>query len=144
MRGALFIGVILALPPIAAFGHDLYLAYGQGTEIDLSKPFQLSDVGWLWENYSYESWAKAKAAVDPAAWSKWIRPILEQSTLIVTAIPALVFFAIAGTARFVQNSGLIMMLRHKGNAAAQRAGLNFNKGADKEQKKKTTVRYKRK
>ncbi len=54
MRGVIVFCILIALPALAAFGHDAYLAYDTHHPKTLEEfwdVFSLSDFGWLIHNY---------------------------------------------------------------------------------------------
>ncbi|MBU0801024.1 MAG: hypothetical protein KKA05_08455 [Alphaproteobacteria bacterium] len=135
MRALIILGVVLSLPALAVLGHDLYMAYGQNDEVDLSEPFRLSYVGWLWETYSMDTLRIMRSVFEPDTWRTWIRPVLEQTALLVTIIPPAVIFAIVITLK-VMRSGLFMIKMKTGGSKGY-----ASKDIDK---KKAPIKYSRK
>jgi hypothetical protein len=95
MRTINLIATTLLVLPIAAIGHDLYLAYGQTGTLDLEQPFKLSYVGWLLQNYAPDQFAQAREVVPADTWSLLIRPILESPTVLAAAVPSAILYAIS-------------------------------------------------
>ena len=96
---------ILCLPFFASLGHDIYLNYFSDDEkIQQAKnlqvdptDFMFSDLGWVWQTYSPFTMETAKDMVGEDKWKKKYDPILQQSTMVVTAVPpilGLIFLAI--------------------------------------------------
>lgn len=138
MRPLIMIAVLLSLIPLTVLGHDLYMAYGQDDEIDLGKPFHLSYVGWLWETYAPDSFRSFRANIDPETWAKWIRPVMEQSALLVSVIPPAILFATALLVKL--GAKLVFMIRMHGagpNKAAARPAVALKK-------ENVRLKYKRK
>lgn len=141
MRALIIFGILLSLLPLAALGHDLYMAYGKDGEIDLSQPFQLSYVGWLWQTYSPDTFRITRSNFEPETWARWIRPILEQSALIITLIPPSIIFAIVLVLKIVR-SGLFMLKMKTGPAASKVSKAGF--AAPRLEKQKGPIKYTRK
>lgn len=140
MRGMYLIGFVLALPPLAALGHDLYLAYGQeGTAIDLEQPFHFSDIGWLWKTYALDSFDSMKESVDPQTWQNWIRPVLEQTAVVATGLPFAIFFATMLTLKVMRSGWIALQM---GGKKLTGKGYSFNDGGG--DKKQAKLKYKRK
>ena len=89
MRSLYLLFFLLAMPALAALGHDIYMAY-TGKLPGGSNALQLSDVGWLWTTYEPESFKWARQNADPLLWKGYIDPLLEQTAAIVAAFPAVV------------------------------------------------------
>lgn len=141
MRGAAFLGFFLVLPPLAALGHDLYRAYGEETPIDISNPFELSETGWLWQNYSPDTWRIAKAGFEPETWSAYIVPLLKMEAAYLAAIPALIFFAVLLALKLVRSGALALQI------SSGKGGKNSKFAADAAVdigKKTTQMKYRRK
>lgn len=92
MNGIFLLCFILAIPAFAALGHDIYLTY---QDQDFTKTMMFSDVGYLWTTYSPESYAWAKDHIDPGTWEVFLTPFLEQTTVLIALIPAILTFIIA-------------------------------------------------
>lgn len=93
MRDYFLVGFLLLLPALGALGHDLYLAYNN-TVLEGIDRFWLSDAGWLWINYSPETYDWALATVDAAVWNGFVDPILQESAFFVALAPFCAFLAI--------------------------------------------------
>lgn len=115
MRGTHLLGFLLVLPPLAALGHDLYVAYGGEEGIDINKPFKFSELGWLWKEYSVETLESVRSSFDPATWTAYIVPVLKTEAVIATAVPAAIFFAIMLAMKIVRSGKFAMLAASKGN-----------------------------
>lgn len=91
MRGFGILIFILLLPAFGALGHDIYVTY---KDQDFTKTMMFSDVGYLWTNYEPDTYEWTKKNVEPATWDNIITPFLEQTSVIVAAIPALLLMSI--------------------------------------------------
>jgi len=141
MRGTFFLGFLLTLPPLAALGHDLYLAYWQKEEIDITEPFHLSDVGWLWEKYSSDTLRIAKAGFDPSTWQDFVLPVLKTDAVIAAGIPALIFFATIFTLKAMRSGAFALKMGTGGGGHRPKKSSDFGHGGDR---KAAPVKYKRK
>lgn len=86
--GVLFVCVLVALPALAALGHDVYMAW-LDMEAGKPEPFKLTALGWLWTTYSLDSYEYARDFFDKKTWSQVVEPLLRKNALYVTGIPAL-------------------------------------------------------
>ena len=94
MRGGIiFFCVLIALPALAALGHDVYLAYID-MEAGKPDPFKLSALGWIWTTYNMDSYQYARDFIDKQTWSHFMEPLLEKNALYVAGIPALVIYGL--------------------------------------------------
>lgn len=91
MRGLSILCFLLILPILGALGHDIYVTY---QDQDFSKTMMFSDVGYLWTNYEPDTYKWAQKNVDQGTWDHVLTPILEQTSVVVAAVPALVTFSI--------------------------------------------------
>ena len=140
MRGTFLLGFFLTLPPLAALGHDLYLAYGKSDEIDITAPFHLSDLGWLWQNYSGDTWRIARSSFDPATWQSFVLPVLKTDAVIAAGIPAAIFFVTILTLKAMRSGAFAIKMGGGGGHRAKKGG-SLGHGADR---KAAPVKYKRK
>lgn len=103
MRFIFLICFLLALPPLAAGGHDAYMAYVESQEgnVDLSEPFRFSDLGWLWVTYAPQNYDWMRGSMNPDMWKSMIEPALTQPAIVVTAIPALALYILLGVLRII-------------------------------------------
>lgn len=94
-QGAKTLLVILLIPFLAGLGHDLYLNYFSSNEkirevkalrIDPEK-FLVSDLGWIWNNYSPDTMQTARDMVEPSTWQSKVDPVLQLPTMVVGLIP---------------------------------------------------------
>jgi len=95
MRILLF---VLILPFFAAVGHDIYINHFSDDDkirdvkrlnIDV-EGFQVSDLGWVWQEYSADSYDTVRASIDPEKWEADIDPVLEMPTMVVAIIPFII------------------------------------------------------
>lgn len=91
MRGLSILCFLLVLPIFAALGHDIYVTY---QDQDFSKTMMFSDVGYLWTNYEPDTYQWAQKNVDQDIWDKYLTPLLEQTSVLVASVPAVVGFSI--------------------------------------------------
>ena len=140
MRGTFLLGFLLTLPPLAALGHDLYLAYGQTDEIDITQPFHLSDVGWLRQKYSADTLRIAKSGFDPSTWQDYVLPILKTDAVIAAGIPAAIFFITVLTLKVMRSGAFAIKMGAGGGHRAKKGG-DFGHGAER---KAAPMKYKRK
>lgn len=141
MRGTSLLGFLLVLPPLAALGHDLYLAYGKTEEIDISAPFHLSDLGWLWKTYSGDTLRIAKASFDPATWQDVVLPVLKTDAVLAAGLPALIFFVTILTLKVMRSGAFAIKMGAGGGGKMKKKGGDFGYGADR---KAAPLKYKRK
>lgn len=89
---------ISLLPLLLAVGHDIYLNYFSNvqkiedvTNLEISPDsFMMSDLGWVWGNYSPGTLEMIQNSVSANIWSSHINPILQKTTIMVASAP---FFA---------------------------------------------------
>lgn len=91
MRGLSILCFLLVLPIFAVLGHDIYATY---KDQDFSKTMMFSDVGYLWTRYEPDTYKWAQNNVDQETWDNILTPVLEQTSLLVAAIPAIVVFSL--------------------------------------------------
>lgn len=94
MSGLRFFCFLIALPALAALGHDGYIYYVSVYEKNENLPFRLSDLGYLWQTYSFDTFDDVRKTLQPEIWKMWIDPVLRQSALVVTGGFAAVIYAI--------------------------------------------------
>lgn len=97
--------VILSIPLLVAVGHDIYINYFSSDErirevknlqID-PEAFMMSDLGWVWQQYSPSTMEAARDMTPPETWKGDIDPILQLSSIVAAAAPpvlGIVFLAI--------------------------------------------------
>jgi hypothetical protein len=93
MRGLAILCFLLALPPLAAIGHDVYLAYYSPDALPDHK-IQLSALGWLLKTYEPDAHQWLVDNTDKDMWDNYIGPLLEQKALFVTLPPFVLALAI--------------------------------------------------
>lgn len=97
---------ILLLPFFAALGHDVYHSYFSSDEkikqierLNIEPDnFQMSDVGWLWQEYAPNSMQSARDMIEPEAWSAQLDPFLQMTSMVAALIPfgvGLIYLALA-------------------------------------------------
>lgn len=141
---------LIALPALAAIGFDIYMAYeeieaGSNASFrpDSPTPFKFTQIGWLWQTYSPDSFAWAKDAIDPDTWKSMILPVLRSYAIILTAGIAAFFYILLfilyklGTWPFSGSGGLFAR-------GPKEKGDSFSFDADLSNKKKGPAQYKRK
>ncbi len=148
MKGSsLFIFIVL-LPAIIAFGHDIYLftqdqnigAVGDiqaaFTENDKGPLTFLASAGWIWTNYSPESYKTLAQGMEPEQWST-VNYILKQKAVFLG-----LFFA-----GFMIVLAFLLGLAKIGPFASERS-KSIESGRRTEdalgRKKKAPMKYKRK
>ena len=86
---------ILLIPFLLSLGHDVYINYFSDDQkireiknlrINTDK-FMLSDLGWVWQEYSPSTLEMARDMTREDSWKTDIDPILAQPTLYVSIIP---------------------------------------------------------
>ncbi len=93
MRDHYLLAFVLALPALGVLGHDVYLAYNN-TLLPLEERFYLSDVGWLWKEYSPDTYQWALDNTDPVMWTAFIDPVLQGSAFYVFGAPFAIFVVV--------------------------------------------------
>ena len=97
------IATALLAPIFAALAFDVYLNYfaseAQRENFDIMNvdpgAFVFSDFGYLFIRYIPSVYNMGRDAIDPAQWQMFIDPLFELPTVVVAAIPLLVFLLIA-------------------------------------------------
>lgn len=150
MFGVTVLCVLVALPPLAALGHDLYIAFFKDGVLDLNNPFQPSDIGWLWQTYDPASYDWAFQNIDPATWSGVVDPLLHMTAMVAAAVPAifvymvLIGLKIVGVGPF-EGSGLMAAMQKAQSGKSKQPMSVASKGFDQKVKaKKSKKLYNRK
>lgn len=86
MRALQILCFILAIPFLAALGHDAYITY---QDQNYDQPMKFSQVGWLLQTYAPDSLGITKDSVEPTTWDTVITPVLKMRTVILTGVPFL-------------------------------------------------------
>lgn len=94
MTAVRFFCILVALPFLAALGHDGYIYYDSTYQKGENLPLRLSDLGYLWQTYAPGSLELVKQSVSPDSWSGWIVPLLRLPTLVVTGAFAAFIYGI--------------------------------------------------
>jgi hypothetical protein len=87
--------IILFIPFLLGVGHDLYVNYISDSEkfAEIKRlqvnpdDFMMSDIGWIWQEYSPSTLETIKDMNSTETWENKINPVLKTPTIIVTAIP---------------------------------------------------------
>ena len=140
MRGTSFLGFLLLLPPLGAAGHDVYRTYGEEQDIDITKPVEFSELGWLWQKYSADTWRIAKAGFDPETWNNYVVPVLKTEAVIACAIPAIIFFVVMLTLKMIRSGAFALKMGAGGGAKGKKNG-DYGYG---DSRKAAPIKYKRK
>ena len=133
----------LALLPLAVLGHDLYLAYQEAEQARVQfgdKPINFTDVGFLWVQYSPDTYDWARRSVTPQTWKSMADPLLQQTALIVTAVPVSLLAGVLIVFRLLKDIPFMVRLRTSGRQKKIKGGIAIQ-GVHKSKKKMT---YKRK
>lgn len=83
MSGVRFVCFLLALPLLAALGHDAYVYYESAYQKGENLPFRLSDIGYIWKTYSPGTLELVKQSVLEDTWKGWVVPLLELPSVLV-------------------------------------------------------------
>ncbi len=143
MRMLVLLCFLLALLPLAALSHDLYLAYQEAEKAHIEfgdKPISFSDIGFIWVQYSPDTYDWARRNMAPQTWKNMVDPVLQQTALIVTAIPGSVLAVILVIFRLLKDVPFMVRLRTSGRQKKVKGGIAIQ-GIQKSKKKMT---YKRK
>jgi hypothetical protein len=89
MRGVHLFMFVVALPLLAALGHDAYLFY-----MNQDKGFELAALGFIWTKYEPESYRWTVEATEPMGYWPYINLILAQKAALVGAAFAGFFYVI--------------------------------------------------
>jgi hypothetical protein len=116
MRGYTFLLSFLALPVLAALGHDIYITY---QDQNFDKAMMFSNVGWLWTHYHVDTFGFARENMSPANWHTFNVYVLEQKTILVAAVPFIVTAVILAILRILnlppfRDSGSLVSFKKKG------------------------------
>ncbi len=143
MRALVLLCFLLALLPLAVLGHDLYLAYQEAEQARVqfgNKPVNFTDVGFLWVQYSPDTYDWARRSVSLQTWKGMIDPMLQQTALIVTAVPVSILAVVLIVLRLLKDIPFMVRLRSPGRQKKVKGGIAIQ-GMEKSKKKMT---YKRK
>lgn len=89
MRGVHFFIFLVALPALAALGHDAYLFY-----LNQDKGFEMAALGFIWTKYHPDSYRWTVEATEPMGYWPYINLILAQKAALVGAAFAGFFYVI--------------------------------------------------
>ncbi len=141
MRFIILLLIFFGLFPLGVLAHDLYLAYQDAEQSNVQfgdKPLRFSDIGWLWIQYSPDTYDWARRAVAPDTWQKLIDPVLGQTALIVTCVPPALLAVLLFLLKLFKNVPFVSRLSGGGRAKGGSISLH---GVDKT---KNRMNYKRK
>lgn len=91
MRGIQFLCFVLAIPALAALGHDIYLTY---QDQDFTRTMMFSNLSYLWTHYSPDTYIWTMKNADPELWKNIIVPVLRCYTIIAAAAPAICVYTL--------------------------------------------------
>lgn len=102
MRGVHFFMLLVLIPAIAAFGHDIYL-FTQNSSVD-AVPGALqedgegighffADLGFIWTTYEPESYKQTVEAMEPEDWAI-INKVLARKAVVVGLVFAGFFYVL--------------------------------------------------
>lgn len=137
MRGIALLCFLLAVPFLAALGHDIYITYQNQ---DFTQPLKFSALGYLWVHYGPESYKWAEANIDKGTWTHIQTWLLEQRTVVVTAVPALAVYALLLVLKLLHLPPFSDGARFFSGKKSKDSDFTFSGAADK----KTKLKYKRK
>jgi hypothetical protein len=81
------------LPALIVLGHDGYLYFFENPD-----QFELSALGYLWTQYSAETYASVSQGMDPEQW-RWVEILLKQRAVYVLAALGIVLSSVYGAIR---------------------------------------------
>lgn len=95
--GKIFLFILL-LPFLTAAGHDVYYSYWldednkrQVERLNIDPDvFQMSDLGWIWDNYSPDTMQMTRDNVEAEIWKEKVDPVLQYPTMLVAIVPFII------------------------------------------------------
>jgi hypothetical protein len=99
MRSSVLLGSFLFLLPVAALGHDAWVASNRPELGDIVHAFRLTDVGWVWLHYSKDSYDWARENLSADFWSGFLDPLLSQKTVLIASAPLAVLLIVTGVTK---------------------------------------------
>lgn len=91
----LVIVLILAVPALAALGHDLWMMTDPAKRgWDITRPFELSDLGWLWVTYAPDSFRFFHEFLPDWMWKGLVDPVLRSSSVFVLLVIPVIGFVV--------------------------------------------------
>lgn len=99
MRNSVLLGFFLFLLPVAALGHDGWIAYNRPELGDIIHAFRLTDVGWVWLYYSKDSYGWAHENLSAGFWSGFLDPLLSQKTVLIASLPLALLLIVTGVTK---------------------------------------------
>lgn len=145
MRPFVLLCFLLTLLPLGVLAHDLYLAYQEAEQAHVQfgeKPVNFTDVGFLWVQYSPDTYDWARRTTTPETWRNIIDPLLQKTALILAIIPVAILTSVLIVFRLIRNTPLFVRMRTAGRQkqGKTRGGIAIQ-GIQKSRKK---MSYKRK
>jgi|GEM_PF-5171672 len=147
MRRAIMVCFFLALLPIFALGHDLYLAYLNAERAHVQiwdRPVLLSDLGWALLQYFPDAFDTAYGNIDSDTWINTVGPLLEQKNLFLAAIPATFMLIILTIINFLQNLPVKFKIRTTKKDPRKKVKRKKFFAPEGFSKSKSKMKYKRK
>ena len=117
MRPYVLLCFLLALFPLGALTHDLYLAYQEAEQAHIQfgdKPVNFTDVGFLWVQYSPDTYDWARRTATPETWKNIVDPLLQKTALFAAIVPVAILTSILIIFRLVKDAPFIVRLRTAG------------------------------
>jgi hypothetical protein len=130
MRGIHFFMFLVALPAIAALGHDAYLYY-----INQPKPFDMAALGFIWTNYEPDSYKWVVEQTQPLGYWPYINWILAQKAVFVGVAFAGFFYILIGILRLLGVGGEKEVKNFSGNRRVDEILSNKKQGGFKYKRK---------
>lgn len=87
--------LIASIPLILAISHDVYINYFSDSQkireiksLQINPhDFMMSDLGWVWQEYSANTMQTARDMTSETTWRANIDPILQEPTMLVALAP---------------------------------------------------------
>jgi hypothetical protein len=130
MRGIHFFMFLVALPAIAALGHDAYLYY-----INQPKPFDMAALGFIWTSYEPDSYKWVVEQTQPLGYWPYINWILAQKAVFVGVAFAGFFYILIGILRLLGVGGEKEVKNFSGNRRVDEILSNKKQGGFKYKRK---------
>ncbi len=128
---------VLLLPILAALGHDAYATY---KDEDFDKAMMFSDVGYLWTTYDPGTYQWAQQNIDQSLWDSMLTPLLEQTTVLIAAVPLAVGLIVFAVIALIRVTSLPRILR----LGSGQSNSDYNNAAGKKSRNKNQSLYRRK
>lgn len=90
--------VILSIPLILSISHDIYINFFTNQDklekiqrLDVNPDmFDMTDLGWVWIEYSKDTYNLARESISADNWRKFIAPTLKMKTIIISMAPLII------------------------------------------------------